>query len=130
MLVDNSRVTFPAELQGLRWVTPSGVDLGCLDILQKSLQTMIDRPELCIEPTSLLPSSTDDKRNLLAPIVVYIFEHCDKARLSEGEFTSCLAMFFRDPVEARRWGVDLGLVSRTKDGSKYRLSNAEERVQN
>ena len=105
----------------MRWIDSDGVSAEYLDFLDKDLKLLLDHTEACVEPRQGLPHSLVDKKNDIALIVKYIFDNCGKSILSEKEFTTCMAMFVTDPVEARRWAADFGLVERTADGSRYRL---------
>lgn len=72
-----------------------------------------------------MPQNEPERIALLRRIYARVFDNTGvRGWLSEPELNARLAMLVDNVAETRRYGIDYGIVSRTDDGTRYRLAEA------
>lgn len=120
---ENPSVSGP--LSRIDWLDADGeVDLAAVrdvaDVLSlmRSDQAILEVPRL-----DGIPVPTAESREVSGRIARLVFERVGRDRvLSEPELNAAIAMFVGDVALVRRDAVDSGVLTRTPDGTAYRLT--------
>ena len=113
-------------LSRLDWIDEGGeVDA---DALRDSAEVLalLRSGEAILEVPRLpeIPQTIEESREVCGRIARLVFERAGRGRtLSEAELNAAIAMFARDVALVRRDAVDAGVLTRSADGSAYRLAD-------
>ena len=114
-------------LSRLDWIDEGGeVDATALRETAETL-ALLRSGEAILEVSRLpeIPQKIEESRELCGRIAQLVFERAGRERtLSEAELNAAIAMFARDVALVRRDAVDAGVLTRSADGSAYRLADA------
>lgn len=102
------------------------------DGAQESLGRQIDRLDDVLGPNTILyadlidglPVNWEERKQLIGTICQRVFASLPAQRkwLTEAEYNARLGMLVTDPVTVRRYSIDMGLVRRDSQGSRYWLN--------
>ena len=114
-------------LSRLDWIDEDGeVDAAALResaevlALLRSGEAILDVPRL-----PEIPQKIEESREVCGRIARLVFERVGRGRtLGEAELNAAIAMFAPDVALVRRDAVDAGVLTRSADGSAYRLADA------
>lgn len=112
-------------LARLDWLDENGeVDVAALRETTEAL-TLLRSDQAILEVGRLdgIPVKTEESREVSTRIVRIVFKRVGIERsLSEGELNAAIAMFAQDVALVRRDAVDAGVLTRSADGTAYRLA--------
>lgn len=115
-------------LSRLDWIDEDGeVDAAALRDSAEVL-ALLRSGEAILEVPRLLeiPQKTEESREVCGRIARLVYERAGRGRtLNEAELNAAIAMFARDVALVRRDAVDAGVLTRSADGSAYRLADAD-----
>ncbi|WP_186317825.1 DUF2087 domain-containing protein [Curtobacterium sp. 9128] len=112
------------ESAGLDWVEDDGtVDVERLGATRDALELLLsDQAVLHVGRVRSLPLDATRRRLLSEAIVRTAFARLDaRGAVGEATLNAALAMFVEDVAVVRRDAVDDGVLTRSSDGSAYRL---------
>ena len=120
-------------LSRLDWLTTGGhtsadtgaaVDVEALREITEALSVMrSDQAILELDRLAGIPVKTEESREVSGRIARIVFERIGVERtLSEAELNAAIAMFAQDVALVRRDAVDAGVLTRSADGTAYRLA--------
>ncbi|HIY23953.1 MAG TPA: DUF2087 domain-containing protein [Candidatus Brachybacterium merdigallinarum] len=124
-------------LSRLDWLTAGGdtaadagaaveaaVDVEALREITEALSVMrSDQAILEVGRLAGIPVKTEESREVSGRIARIVFERIGVERtLSEAELNAAIAMFAQDVALVRRDTVDAGVLTRSADGTAYRLA--------
>lgn len=113
-------------LSRLDWIDEGGeVDVAAVREAADSLAMMrSDRAILEVDRLESIPVKTEESREVSGRIARIVFERLGSSRtLDEAELNAAIAMFAQDVALVRRDAVDSGVLTRSADGSAYRLTS-------
>ena len=111
-----------SRLHGLRWFADDD-DLALLAHDQAQIGILLSEAGLlAYGPISEWPAREQDLPGLARAVVERVFLGEHRGWMTEVELNARLAMVFFDPSGMRRLAVDLGLLGREPDGSRYWLA--------
>lgn len=114
-------------LSRIDWLDAEGeVDLAAVREVADTLSLMrSDQAILEVPRLDGVPVPTAESREISGRIARLVFERLGSARsLSEPELNAAIAMFVGDVALVRRDAVDSGVLTRTADGTSYRLAES------
>lgn len=112
-------------LSRLDWLGPEGeVDAAALRESAEAIALLrSDAAVFEVGRLDAMPVKTEESRELSARIARIVFERVGAEKvLSEPELNAAIAMFAADVALVRRDAVDAGVLTRSADGTAYRLS--------
>ena len=72
-----------------------------------------------------IPQKIEESREVCGRIAELVFDRVGRERtLGEAELNAAIAMFAQDVALVRRDAVDAGVLTRSADGTAYRLAEA------
>ncbi|WP_344245428.1 DUF2087 domain-containing protein [Isoptericola hypogeus] len=111
------------QLERLRWLDDGKVDLDLLADDHALIGTLLSEAGLlAYGPISEWPAREQDRPGLAQAVVDRVFLGEGRGWMTEVELNARLAMVFFDPSGLRRLAVDLGMLGREADGSRYWLA--------
>lgn len=114
-------------LSRIDWLDADGeVDLAAVREVADALSLMrSDQAILEVPRLDGIPVPTAESREVSGRIAQLVFERAGRHRvLSEPELNAAIAMFVGDVALVRRDAVDSGVLTRTADGTAYRLTES------
>lgn len=114
-------------LSRIDWLDAEGeIDLAAVREVADALTLMrSDQAILEVPPLDGVPVKTDESREVSGRIARIVFERVGRERtLGEPELNAAIAMFVADVALVRRDAVDSGVLTRTADGTAYRLTES------
>lgn len=115
-----------AAVGSFDWVTDDGPDAAVLGRTARELQRL-QSPASVLEFDRIerMPVKDVERHALSVRIVELVFERLGQERaVPEAVLNAAIGMFATDVSVVRRDAVDLGVLTRTDDGSVYRLASA------
>jgi hypothetical protein len=112
-----------AAIDSFDWLTDDGPDASVLGRTARELQRL-QSPSAVLEFDRIerMPLKDVERRALSVRIVELVFERLGRDRaVPEAVLNAAIGMLATDVSVVRRDAVDLGVLTRTDDGSVYRL---------
>jgi len=105
-------------------VVDGSVGVEALREITEALSVMrSDQAILEVDRMAGVPVKTEESRGVSGRIARIVFERVGAERtLSEAELNAAIAMFVQDVALVRRDAVDAGVLTRSTDGTAYRLA--------
>ncbi|APX33728.1 hypothetical protein BH708_14545 [Brachybacterium sp. P6-10-X1] len=114
-------------LSRLDWIDEDGeVDAAALRETAEML-ALLRSGEAILEVPQLpeIPQKIEESREVCGRIAELVFDRVGRERtLGEAELNAAIAMFAQDVALVRRDAVDAGVLTRSADGTAYRLAEA------
>lgn len=115
-----------AAIDSFDWLTDEGPDASVLGRTSRELQRL-QSPAAVLEFDRIerMPVKDVERHALSVRIVELVFERLGPDRaVPEAVLNAAVGMFATDVSVVRRDAVDLGVLTRTDDGSVYRMASA------
>ncbi|NEG70274.1 DUF2087 domain-containing protein [Bifidobacterium choloepi] len=111
----------------LPWLSDGAVDDAAITANLELLKTLLGPyAVIAADTVKEMPANSDEREQLLRDICRRVFTAMPQSRdwLTEEELNSRLAMLVDDVATVRRYSVDLGLLRRSDDASRYQLGSS------